>query len=820
MNRKEIGLDLVVLGILAAAVFAFFWPAGLFRSTFFVQDVMVQNYPFRHFFAQTLKEGSLALWNPALNCGFPLFAEGQAGLLYPFNLLTYLALTTHAALNANILFHFWLAGTGTYLFLRSIGAGRSAGLTAGLAYACSGFLVVRAMSPNYVDASAWMPFLFLLVELTLKERRLVYLPLAGGVVGLQLLAGHPQASAYGLLAGMGYGLVRGIAQGEGWKFAAWILLGVPLMGAGLAAAQLLPTAELVQVSARGGGLRWEQFVSMSLPPERLVTLLLPNFFGNSGTGSYWGREAGFFIQLCAFGGVVPLFLGMVALWERRDLYTGFFGGLCGIALVLSLGKFTVLFDLLYQVPGLNFFRIPTRFLLWFAFGLAVLAGLGLERVVSRSREESPRGWWWGAAGALMLAGGMIWLNRQILFGGMFLEGRWGTELRQYASELRFDTMRMILLAVIGGCLLSLRGRRWQKIAGWIIPLIVFCELFSFGRGFNGLVEAEVYLDKPAAARAITADAGEGRRHRPRILSAISEENAPYDWHGGWMLDQNSYRKYPQTLRMYTGGLYGLENALPGWSPLHLRRHWEFMRGYMAFADLAGIEYVITYKPSSVPRLEPVFAGEVRVYRNTGALPRAYLVGDYRVIKGSRERLHYLKGRGFDPRHQVVLEEEPEGGSGGAGGKVEIERYAVEEVEVGLEGHKGGILVLSDTFYPGWRAYVDGQERPIMRANHVFRGVAVPAGARSVLFRYESRSFRMGAWMSGVACTIWVGLLGWSWQRRFCGIAEEISPECGVPLKIWTVQMALILLIHGLASRWDLWVEALERSRVLSVWGVG
>lgn len=75
-------------------------------------------------------------------------------------------------------------------------------------------------------------------------------------------------------------------------------------------------------------------------------------------------------------------------------------------------------------------------------------------------------------------------------------------------------------------------------------------------------------------------------------------------------------------------------------------------------------------------------------------------------------------------------------------------------------------------------------------------------------------------MSGVACTIWVGLLGWSWQRRFCGIAEEISPECGVPLKIWTVQMALILLIHGLASRWDLWVEALERSRVLSVWGVG
>ena len=817
MNRKAIGLDLGALGVLAAAVFTLFWPAGLFQSTFFVQDVMVQNYPFRHFFVQALQEGNLALWNPAINCGFPLFAEGQAGVLYPFNFLTYLALTTHAALNANILFHFWLAGAGTYLFLRSLGAGRAAGLTAGLAYACSGFLVVRAMSPNYVDASAWMPFLFLLVELALKGRRPLYLALAGGVVGLQLLAGHPQASAYGLLAGMGYGLVRGIAQREGWKFAAGILLGLPLMGAGLAAVQLLPTAELVQTSARGGGLRWEQFVNMSLPPERLVTLLLPNFFGNSGTGSYWGRQAGFFIQLCAFGGVVPLFLGMVALWERRDLYTGFFGGLCGIALVLSLGKFTVLFDLLYQIPGLNFFRIPTRFLLWFAFGLAVLAGLGLERILSRSREDCSRGWWWGAAGGMALAAGMIWLNRQVLNEEM--GGRWETELLQYARELRFAAIRMVILAAVGGCLLSVRGGRWQKLIGWIIPAIVFCELFSFGRGFNGLVEAEVYLEKPAAARAILADVGEGRRYRPRILCGISEENAPYNWHGGWMLDQSSYRKYPQTLRMYTGGLYGLENALPGWSPLHLRRHWEFMRGYMAFADLAGVEYVISHKPSSDPRLEPVFSGEVRVYRNKGALPRAYLVGDYRVIGGSRERLRYLRGRGFDPRRQAVLEEEPEEGRGGAGGKVEVGRYLAEEVEVRLEGHKGGILVLSDTYYPGWRAYVDGKERPLMRANHVFRGVSVPEGARSVLFRYEPGSFRMGAWLSGVAFPIWVGLLGWSWKRRWSGVTE-IPSECGVPLKIGAVQIALILLIHGLATRWDLWEGALERSRVLSVWGLG
>ena len=164
MSKKELGKDLGVAAILAAGVLFFFRRAALLQGTFFVQDVMVQNYPFRDFFGRALKEFRLPLWSPEINYGFPLFAEGQAGALYFFNLLASISLPTFVGLNYNLIFHFWIAALGTYAFLRTLGCLRLAALSGGITYAFSGFLVVRAMSFNYLDVCDWMPVFFLLVE--------------------------------------------------------------------------------------------------------------------------------------------------------------------------------------------------------------------------------------------------------------------------------------------------------------------------------------------------------------------------------------------------------------------------------------------------------------------------------------------------------------------------------------------------------------------------------------------------------------------------------------------------------------------------------
>lgn len=818
MTRRPGLVDLAMMGILVLAVVVLFWRAVLLQGTFFVQDMMFQNYPFRDFFSQALKGGHLPLWDPAINCGFPLFAEGQAGILYPPNLISAFLLATHVALNYSIVIHLMLAGVGAYGLLRSFGAVPGAALLAGLCYGCGGYLVVRATSPNYLAVCAWLPVLLTFLELAAARREWIWLPLAGGVLGLQLLAGHPQAAVYGLVAAVAFGLYRGLVVKAGWRFLVATAVGVPALGLGLAAAQVLPTAELVGLTPRGSGLRWEEFASMSLPPERLLSLFLPNAFGNDAYGTYWGGEAGFFIQLCAYGGVIPLLLALVAVRERRDPATRFFGALCVIALVLALGRYTGAFEVLYRVPGMSMFRIPARFLLWYAVGLAVLAGLGADRLLRGDAGPRPSGWWLVILPAL--AGGtMAWTNRELLLSGAaMLTARSGSALARYVGDLRFDLVRLLLLSLVAVVAANRRpaGRAHVGVAAGL-ALLVFADLWTFEAGFNGVLESRVFVDPPASARAILADAGPDRTVPPRVLSLVSERNAPYDWHRGWALDQRSYRHYPELLRMYTPGLYGLAGVLPGWSPLHLERHWEFMRGYPALASLAGIEYLVSHEPLHGPGLAEIHRGQVRVYRNESALPRAQVVGAYRVIPDPEERLRYLRGSDFDPRREVVLEAPPGTVAEGGEGRARVIRYLDDEVSVQVEAPAGGLLVLADTEYPGWRAWVDGQAAPILRANHVFRAVPLPAGAREVIFRYAPRSFTVGAWISAVSLLLFLICLGSVRGRTVAGSSGP-SVVADWPLAGWAVQAALVFLVHALATRWPLWAEALERSRALAAWG--
>lgn len=800
------------LGLLAAVVVGFFWQATLAGGAFFVQDVMVQNYPFRDFFARHLRGGQLPLWDPAINCGFPLLAEGQAGPLYPFNWLTS-ALPTHWGISLNLAFHLWLAAAGMYGLLRLWRAQAVAALTGGLAYALSGYMVVRAMSPNFVDACAWLPVLLIFVGRFVERGNGAYLLGAGAVVALQLLAGHPQAAGYGLLVGMAYGLYMGLVGRRSWSYYA-ALAAVPMIGVALAAVQLLPTYELTQLSVRSEGVSWQQFINMSLPPERLLELLLPNLHGNSAQGTYWGRSAGFFIQLCPFVGVLTLVLAWVALRADRREPVGFLALLAGLGLVLALGEYTGFFELLYGIPGLSFFRIPTRFLLFFTFAISALAGLGCSALLDAERRRvRGRGF---VVFLAVLGASAVWLNAEVLVAdGEWLAARGGSDLVRYAEHLRFDALRLFLVLVFGYALLSGWVRRGAVL---FVPCILLLELYTFGGDFNAVVEPEVYKRVPPTAQAI-ADDHQGIAPA-RVISLVNEQNAPFDWHAGWAVDRSSYRRYTETLRPYSGGLYGLGNAMPGWSPLHLSRHWDFARAYPQVARVAGVEYAISYGAMNESGLRSISDGQIRVYRVVDSAPRAYIAADYAVVTDDGERLRQLQ-RGAASVERVLLEEQPVPGRVPAGGgHAEITRYTNEEVVVDLRDNGGGMLVLSDTYYPGWRAFVDGIERPILRANHVFRAVRVEPGARQVVFRFESSSFRMGLWVSGVGWAAWCLALVLMGRRtpqasplhalRPLGTARSLAVACA--------QGVLVALLYGACTQWPLWAAAVERSRVLLGWG--
>jgi hypothetical protein len=217
-------------------------------------------------------------------------------------------------------------------------------------------------------------------------------------------------------------------------------------------------------------------------------------------------------------------------------------------------------------------------------------------------------------------------------------------------------------------------------------------------------------------------------------------------------------------------------------------------------DLFSTRYVISTKPIYSPYFALVGADieglkgdrkkllnepTIKLYRNKRVLPRALTVRDYHVEPDPSKVLEQVTKRDFDPRGIVILEEQPVWDaripSGPVSNKAPSAKIVSEtnnQVEISARVNKPSVLLLSDTSYPGWKAYVDGKKTKIYRANYNFRAVPLPPGEHRVDFRYEPLSFYLGAWISGVTLIILIALglkSFWLRQRKKRQLAIDQKP---------------------------------------------
>jgi hypothetical protein len=380
--------------LLLVLTILFFWKIALTNLILVGLDVFTYFYPYKVHTAEAVQQGALPLWNPYLFMGAPFLANIQTAMLYPFNLLLYW-LPAPKMVSYSIVLHVFLGGVFTYLFTRrSLGLGPWGAFVAAMTFALGGFLGAQVEHINQLSVLIWLPLLFWLFYLSYAGRGLLYPLLTGLVIGVQFLAGHAQASYINLVALGCYALYLSLNHGTDGLRLHWrslhvarrVLRGlglfgaVALMGGGLVAFQLLPTYELSSLSIRGGGLSYRQAVSFSLPPESLALSLLPSF------------EDSPFSEYVAYVGVVPLLLALLGIWRRgRKQQAPFFIALSILGFFLALGVYNPFYFVLYRlVPGFSLFRAPARWLYLYAFGVAVLAGLGIEELASRTVVEGKK----------------------------------------------------------------------------------------------------------------------------------------------------------------------------------------------------------------------------------------------------------------------------------------------------------------------------------------------------------------------------------------------------------------------------------------------
>jgi hypothetical protein len=381
---RERWADFAALAALAVLALLFFCKIALTNRVLAGLDVFAYFYPYRDFVGEALRHGRLPLWNPYLFMGAPLLANSQAAVLYPLH-WPFIWLSAPKQVAWSIVLHIWLAGAGTYfLARRAAQLRRPAAFGAAAIFAFGGFLSAQAEHINQLNASVWLPWLLLCVEGSMGQGTRRWLALLGGgaIVGLMLLAGHTQAAYIVLFGTAAYALLKGLKDLRAKRWAAGLggvgalaLMGV--VGIVLAAGQLLPTVELSRLSVRSGGLPYNEAASFSLKPTLLFKAFLPPLI--------WDPP---FSEYVAYVGLIGLALAFVGMWAilRRKGPGGAVLLLALLGVFLAFGAYNPIYYLLYKfVPGFALFRAPARWLLLYSFGMALLAGIGLDNLPIRKR---------------------------------------------------------------------------------------------------------------------------------------------------------------------------------------------------------------------------------------------------------------------------------------------------------------------------------------------------------------------------------------------------------------------------------------------------
>lgn len=699
-------------------------------------DLGQQHLYWYSFGFSQLRQGHLPLWNPHIFSGSVFYGTAQTGLLYPLN-WHFLFLPLDRAVNLAIAAHLLLLGVFTFLWLRFRGLGVVACTTAGAVVMLAGptFLHLYAGHLGPIQAMAWAPLVLLAVDGVVRRGQWRWSVLGMCAVGMQIAAGAPQYVYITALAAGLYAAIQWIASG--WKGAMAVrLLAIYLGGAALGAVELCAGAEAAAESVRGGGVSRAFAAMLSLPPEQLLTLLLPRFYGDMDGLAYWGR--GYLWEMCLFAGTAGLFLALygAARGERRDARISVVMVL-GM-LVVALGAYTPLFDVLYRwLPYFSHFRGASKFCFPALLFMAALAAAGLDRLLRDVRP--PRAIVAGVVVAAVLAAvaamglrsgiaGDAWASLVSAQGGSaddFLtpalrnSRAFADVARNFAGTQAFLCAgALALLAVALGC-----ARRWPR-ALYGVAVLAVLEMLLFCSGF-----------------------------RPTFpVSAIRCDFAAQHMAGLGPDDRVLIGPMPNAAM--AEGLHDIW----GFSPLVNRRYAEFMafsQGEDPDSATQDLELQRLTRLHSMLRCRSVVSapgGKYAASDNPRRFARLTLVGRCRVVKDRDGILRAVAAAAFDPSADVVLEEPPTPApEPGPDGTAAIVEETTDRLVIRAETSHPAVLLISDAYARGWRARPMAAgpqaEYKVLPADYVLRAIPLAAGRHLICLEYAPVGFRVGAWIS-------------------------------------------------------------------------
>ncbi|MGA8006897.1 MAG: hypothetical protein WCA17_12425, partial [Burkholderiales bacterium] len=534
------------------------------------------------------------------------------------------------------------------------------------------------------------------------------------------------------------------------------LLSIPVGGALLAAVQLLAGAQATQETVRALPLPIWFAGSFSLPPENLVTLLAPDFFGDFSRHAYWGRW--YLWEACLFFGVTGLALASYGIWAARATGQRALLITLAVTLVLAFGQYSPLYRILYDwVPLYDRFRGSAKFTFLAALMLALFAGYGLDRIL-RDRSVSPRAIMVAAAGAaaLVICGAVVsnvdWgpvmkamqaTGQTYLAPASYSDSAFVSESQAFAATGLF----VAGLTLAAGVLLALRTRREPR-AAFIIGTLAIAEVFVFARMHRPTVDsAQVVI--PQLSAYLAAHPGDYRT----LNTWMPDSAMSMGTFDAWGYDPGVTRRYAELMAWIEG-----ENPDTATQYMSLRR-------FGPLLTMLRVKYVVTLQNNTMrmfPGIRP-------------PLDRLVLVGAYQVHAQRDSILRAMGAASFDPAKEVILEQPPDPAPvlvGEVHGRAAIVREGTDFMDIEADVQNPALLLVTDAWADGWRAVpLEGSSQSRYRlvpADYALRAVALGRGHHHLRIEYAPRLFYVGAILSALAWPAWIlalVLLGRRKERR-------------------------------------------------------
>jgi len=687
----------------------------IFHKELLAIDTLRQLFVWKEYCFSLLRQGIWPLWNPYNFSGQPLIANFQSSIFYPLSWF-FAFLSSKDAWSVYIFSQPILAGLFFYLYLYYSSKNKLSALMGTISLLTCGFFATRYFWGVYLHPLIWLPAALLTVDLfkNLRISKLLFTILASIEVSLIILAGYPQIAFLALSVFFSYALFR-----LGFKKILLVLASI-ILALGITSAQMLPTAELYQNSLREGKASEKNFGQTMILPQHFITTLSVDFFGNPANNNYAGK--GDYSGVNMYVGIIPLMFAIYGIFNfKKDKKMYFWGSIGIIGIIFALDSPIAWIPYVFNIPILSS-GSPWNTLILYHISIAILSSYGFAEYI-KNKHLFP----------LKIAGVVLLLQMILLFIG-------------YKLSLPFKNTLFLMSATtlfIGANILP------KKLS------VIVCLLISILFGCYYVLKMSPF--------------GEEKYFYPShvLIRYLQSKNDQYRFfgYGGARIATNLATHY----KIYSPE--GYDSLSPKWiGELYSTTDLGKFPDYINRADilisekdtvnrerilnLMGVKYfldksdvkdgdnganVAKYPPNKFSLLEQW--GPISIYENKLVLPRVFMADSYVVTIGE-EAIKKIYDPELNLARTLIFEIDPHVDNLGLG-DAEISEYGPNAITIRTKNVKQSLLFLSDTYFPGWKASINGKEAKIIKADYAFRAIIVPAGENVVKLTYQPESFRDG-----------------------------------------------------------------------------